>query len=101
MKTILVAVTLGLALGVAAAQRQKPEQYPGQREHKEPPADYFCEQVADAAHRCDCPGMQKDPMCKKDPEGPEEETGPTMEESQKCSVYCWKDHCRCKRACDT
>lgn len=94
------AVMLGLALGVLAAQ-QKPEQYPGQSEHKEPPADYFCQQVGDKAHRCDCPGMTRDPMCKKGPEGPEEEPEIPLEESQKCSSYCWKDHCRCKRACDT
>lgn len=100
MKLITSSVILGVFFGFAAAQ-QAPEQYPGQSRHAEPPADYFCEQVGDRAHRCDCPGMQHDPMCKTPPKVDNEEDAPAPEESGKCSVYCWASHCHCKKACDT
>lgn len=85
-----------------AVQNQPAEPYPGQREHKEPLADYACDHYGDKAHRCDCPGMKKDPMCKTAPnaeEEPEPEAPP--EESRKCWSWCWPAHCHCTKFCDT
>lgn len=107
MKLKVAAILLGISLGVTFAQ-EKPEQYPGQKDHAEPPANYFCDHVGDRAHRCDCPGMTPDPMCKTpapmpedDPNTEEDESQPTPQESSKCSSFCWRDHCHCHQACDT
>lgn len=95
---------LALSVGVYAGQRSEPEQYPGQHNHAEPPKDYYCSnhQDADKAHVCFCPGMVADPMCRTTPGEPPPEP-PSDEELRdgKCSVWCYRDRCRCKMECDT
>ncbi len=85
--------TLGLLLLVALVSSAfgLQEPYPGQREHKEPPAEFFCQhQNADLsvppAHVCECHRK-----CYLDTAGGEHETP----ETSQCTVFCWKDHCHC------
>ncbi len=90
-----------VALASLAAQRPapgKPEQYPGQSGHAEPPAGWQCEHQTTTNtippdHVCFC-----QMRCTKDEQGVEH-----WDEDNKCSVWCWakdKDgkagnHCAC------
>jgi len=90
-KLILAGMMLGAALALA---QEKPEQYPGQKDHAKPPDDWFCSAGANtpADHKCACKNMPKDP---KDPICAVYEN----EDDPQCSAYCHKDHCACKSLC--
>lgn len=93
MKLKLLAVLLGLSLGVVIAQ-ETPEQYPGQKDHAKPPKDYACTGGPETpiAHRCKCKNMPKDkddPVCKTY----------EAEDDAACFSYCHKEHCSCKSSC--
>lgn len=80
-----------LLLGVllaAALMAQQSEPYEGQREHRAPPAGWFCEPqnytlTVPPAHACSC-----ERMC--------DETTGQIREDQQCTVYCHMDHCHCE-----
>lgn len=93
MKLKMAAVLIGLSLGIVAAQ-EKPEQYPGQKDHAEPPKDWVCSGAPNtpADHKCACSNMPKD---SKDPICAVYEN----QDDPQCSVYCHKDHCACKSSC--
>lgn len=107
MKWWLIGV-LAVSVGVAAAQH---EPYPGQGEHKEPPAGWTCSRDGGGNfdHICNCRGMseQKDPMCKT-PEKPADPNPPdeggdnvTQGEDPSCTVFCHRSHCACPIRCDS
>lgn len=85
-------------LTFAVGQAPPPEAYPGQANHAEPPAGWFCRSDDKRpAHKCTCKKMSKataeDPKCEETPiEPPEDRT---------CTVWCHKDHCLCKVECVT
>ncbi len=91
-------IMFAVIVGVLILQAPAPEQFPGQRDHAQPPKDFFCQlkgtKGVDDAHACTCTRMQEttkaDPDCCNAPPAPED---------PKCSVYCWKDHCHCKVGC--
>jgi hypothetical protein len=91
-------MTRGLMLIVVfvaavASGGQEREAYPGQREHKQPPKNFFCSNHPNTpkTHKCGC-----QIACVKN-----EETGQVEEhEDPKCTVYCWaKTHCACEHQC--
>lgn len=84
----------GLALAVLLVLQgtPAPEQYPGQREHREPPPGYFCSHDAkDAAHKCTCKrmAMPDEHGCCGEPK-----------EDPTCSVYCHASRCTCEVICE-
>lgn len=85
MRLLLALLTATLVLA-----QQPDEPYPGQRNHQEPPKDWYCmgqnyELSVPPAHVCAC-----ERMC-------DTETG-QLHEDQKCTVYCHHDHCHCQIA---
>lgn len=76
--------------------------------HEEPPSGWYCvpsdtaERTRTDAHACDCRGMIEDehPRCTTTTE---DENGNPVEqpagESNRCKVFCHKDHCTCERLC--
>lgn len=76
--------------------QQPPEAYPGQHQHKEPPAGFYCSATAkDKAHKCDCKHMAM--ATPEDPQCCEAE----VQETPKCTVYCFKAKCLCPIVCST
>lgn len=96
----LVAIILG---------QQPTEPYPGQGQHREPPAGWFCSPTAkDKAHTCHCKRMVNrlppDPE-NNQPGDPDKEHDPLCEEAhvtedKECTVYCHAQHCLCPVVCD-
>jgi hypothetical protein len=88
---MLKAALLGLVLGLALQTTPvPPEDYPGQREHREPPAGWYCHPAARGlAHRCTCKRMASGADCdvitKEDPQ---------------CKVWCHPSRCLCPVKCD-
>jgi hypothetical protein len=93
MKLKLAAILLGVSLGVVLAQ-EKPEQYPGQKDHAAPPDNWFCSGAPNtpADHKCACKNMPKDP---KDPICAVYEN----EDDPQCSSWCHREKCACKASC--
>src|SRR5262245_59761430 len=90
---------LALAVTVTAFAQVRPEQFPGQSEHREPPKDWMCSNLPNAPkdHKCDCKRSCAKPI---DPESGEEMAGPmTVQEDRACAVWCWPDHCTCPVKC--
>lgn len=89
------------ALAISAMAMQQPEQYPGQRDHAQPPPDVFC---SPKGHKPGPGERMIECACEKtctasDPQNP---LGPRyVIEDPKCSVYCWKSACKCKASCET
>jgi hypothetical protein len=66
---------------------------PGNPDHKEPPAGWWCRNYFNdpPAHKCEC-----ERMCKINTDGTIEAT-----EDPKCRAYCFKSFCRCvSESCD-
>lgn len=83
---------LAIALVLQGTPDLPPEQYPGQRQHREPPPGYFCAHDAkDAAHKC---------ACKRMAEMDEHGCCLAPKEDPTCSVYCHADRCTCPITCD-
>lgn len=80
-----------LALMLVLAQAPAPpEDYPGQREHQQPPPGWFCAHH-DTVHAkaCGCKRMNQAEDC---------ETGPITED-RACRVWCHPTFCRCPVNC--
>lgn len=89
---IIYGIPIIIVLGLL--QTPPPEAYPGQREHREPPKNWYCSPVAkDAAHKCQCKPMSTptadDPKCCDTP----------VTEDKTCTVYCHANHCLCPTVC--
>lgn len=88
-------ILLGLVLAAVLVAQQPDEPYPGQGNHAQPPAGWYCEHQNVAlsvppAHACSC-----ERMC-------DDATGKVIEDKQ-CTVWCHGDSCKCdmsnKQAC--
>lgn len=95
MRSTPLALGLILGLGLLQIQTPPPEAYPGQRNHKEPPAGWFCSPNSkQKSHICHCKRMssptKEDPICEDTP----------VIESPQCAVFCWKWFCRCDVTCE-
>lgn len=67
----------------------KPDAYPGQSQHKEPPPGWVCEKDAkDPAHDCHC---QRHFI----PDPDDKDCCHDIMEDRGCSSYCWPKHCHC------
>ncbi len=86
---------LAIVVALASLAAQRPEQYEGQAQHAMPPEGWTCKhQTTDNAvppdHVCWC-----DMHCMKHDDGTE-----SIEESNKCAVWCHKEHCECAKPCE-
>lgn len=86
MRSLLL---LGLILALTAQQGPPP----GNPDHKQPPAGWYCQNYAKTppAHRCEC-----DRKCELQKDGSIKET-----EDSKCRAWCFRSYCRCvSDSCD-
>lgn len=98
MKRILLgwAFLSTIALGAQRPAPGKPEQYPGQGNHAQPPEGWMCEpktkRPAPPPDRACLCHMQ----CQKDANGVE-----FWQPDPQCSSWCWEKQCACPRMhCD-
>lgn len=86
MKNLMQIALLFLVTVSLVAQAPK-EKYPGQFDHKEPPANWMCApRGVPKDHICDCQRM-----CVRDDNG-----NATIQADAKCTTWCWEtDHCLC------
>jgi hypothetical protein len=78
-------IALVFAAGVLAQVADEP--YPGQSEHREPPAGWMCHRPpvdlkGDQSHWCSC-----ERTCDQDTQ--------VVHEDKNCAVFCHADHCQC------
>jgi hypothetical protein len=85
-----ISLLMLLVATLASAQR---EDYPGQRDHLEPPKGWYCthDKRAPKTHQCTCYRM-----CGKDKAG-----NPTLAEDVTCKTYCHPKSCSCPTSCET
>jgi len=85
-------LTIFTALALQQAQPIPPYEGDGDSQHNGQPAWCQNSDTGGYTHNCECQPTMGDPECKT-------EGGGGGGESSKCSVYCRKDACRCKRHC--
>lgn len=100
IQILALLVTLLLALAFQAPQPIPP--YGGDDNPQHDGQPQWCQNndTGGHLHNCSCkPSSMADPACQR-PEGQEAEPGEEpWPEPARCSVFCRKDACRCKRDC--